>query len=504
MSIQASCLRANSGFHSREGYYVRLHERKWKLNKDVEIPIIALKSLLSEEVYLSLRSVLAFYAGSSSPSHVQNLFYRSKYYLESTAGQIPFSVESLISYRAALDVKQEWYVATLRGLIRQWDRLGFPGISADVLRLLDTWRLRGNDKGYAVQSMCPDNGPFTDIEIEGVIAAVIREFASNNLPLVDACYTLMLAMTGRRRSQITALKLKDLVRDSDRYFISFPRAKQRHQNWRSTFSRFAIIEDLWVLLQRQAADVESLFAKKLGRKVSHKLVGELPLFPFISALDINLELAPQLVSDNLHAPSVDVNDSMVLVAKKIKVFSERTGRLLQLNPSRFRYTLGTNLAREGKGEFVIAEALDHSDTQNAGIYVKNIPEIVERIDKAVALELAPIAQAFQGMLVVSERNAERGNDPTSRIGNGTVDLGTCGSYGFCGAIAPIACYTCNYFQPWLNGPHEAVLDELIRRRDTVLECTNDRKIASINDRVILAVGDVVHRCKTLNRNSTHG
>ncbi|MCY1306699.1 hypothetical protein D9M70_565720 [compost metagenome] len=58
----------------------------------------------------------------------------------------------------------------------------------------------------------------------------------------------------------------------------------------------------------------------------------------------------------------------------------------------------------------------------------------------------------------------------------------------------MACYTCKYFQPWLDGPHEAVLDRLILERDRVLEQTQDRKIAAVNDRLILAVSEVINRC----------
>ena len=90
------------------------------------------------------------------------------------------------------------------------------------------------------------------------------------------------------------------------------------------------------------------------------------------------------------------------------------------------------------------------------------------------------------------------------IPNGIVNLGTCGSYGFCGALAPIACYTCNHFQPWLDGPHEAVLDGLIYDRDKVLEKTEDRKIASVNDRLILAVSDVVGRCSAIRGEGARG
>lgn len=181
----------------------------------------------------------------------------------------------------------------------------------------------------------------------------------------------------------------------------------------------------------------------------------------------------------------------------IAVFSERTGAPLRLNPYRFRYTLGTNLAREGKGEYIIAEALDHTDTQNVGMYVKNIPDIVERLDKAVALQLAPYAQAFRGVLVRSELEARRGDDPNSRVFTGKNHVGTCGSYGFCGAAAPVACYTCSHFQPWLDGPHEEVLELLTQERDRVYGNTGDLKIASANDRLILAVGDVINRCRDM-------
>ncbi|MCW0507624.1 site-specific integrase [Aeromonas piscicola] len=491
-------------FYSREGYRVGFNDARWKLSKDVDIQISALESTLSTEMYQAFRHVLAFFAKTGSPAHVANLFYYGKYYLEITVEQPPFSVESFISFRSKLNDKTEYRLGTLRGFIRQWADLGYDGIPNESLTLLDKWTLKGNEKGYAVQSMCPDSGPLTDIEIEGVIAAVITAYSEDRLSLIDTCYTMILAMTGRRPAQITALKLKDLSNQLDKYFINFPRAKQRGQSWRMTFNKFSVVEDLWLLLQLQAAAVQRAFTDRLGAEISVELIPELPLFPALGAIDVQSNLKVQLCGDRLHAPNTYVTTAMVRVTKIINVISERTGRPIHLNPTRFRYTLGTNLAREGKGEYVIAEALDHSDIQNAGVYVRNIPEIVERIDKAVALQLAPIAQAFQGVLVVTEGDAKRGNDPSSRISNDVVNLGTCGSYGFCSAFAPISCYTCNHFQPWLDGPHETVLDGLIQERDRVLEQTEDRKIASVNDRLILAVSDVVSRCNTMRKEVTHG
>lgn len=491
-------------FHSRDGYVVELLGERWRLSKDIDVPIGAFCKIFPGDKY-TLRQVLAFYAKHSSPSHVQNLLMRFAHYVNALDGAELFSVESMINYRATLDKSRAWYLSTVRVFLRQWVRLGFPGIPTDTLTLLDSLRIKGNEKGRAVQSQSPEDGPLTDVEMQGVVESTTHCFATNVLGLTETAMLMTLAMTGRRPAQVSALKLKDLIKLEGKYFINFPRAKQRHMGWRSSFNKFAIIEDLWMLLNGQADYVRVLFAKSLAAKVIPELMGgELPLFP-----NTNEELAlaqdlKVLKSDRLHIPSVEIYNMVVAVGKKINVISERSGMPLHLNPNRFRYTLGTNLAREGRGEYVIAEALDHSDIQNAGVYVKNLPDIVKRIDKAVAMQLAPYAQIFKGVVIRSENEATRGNDPSSRISNGRKNVGSCGSHGFCNALAPVACYTCAYFQPWLDGPHEEVLDALIQERERVKDLTCDLKVASANDRLIYAVSDVVNRCRAAEGEKNNG
>ncbi|MCO8165221.1 tyrosine-type recombinase/integrase [Pseudomonas sp. 21LCFQ010] len=464
------------------------------------MPIGTIAPYLDPARYVHLKNVLGFYAKTSSAKHVSNLFYRCKDYLDMTQGQHPFSLASLISYRSSLDSKTEWYLGTLRGMIRQWARLGYPGIPDNSLALLDKLTLKGNEKGYAVQSMCPDTGPLTDIEMGAITEGALAAFGNGHVTLTDTCLLLTLALTGRRPGQIAALKVKDLISGDGRYQVNFPRAKQRSQGWRKSFKKFPVVEDLWLLLQEQVEFTTEEFSVRLaqaGQTLDPRTIKELPLFPELNNLRSDLPLVDQLENDALHVPTNRISDAVSRVASVIQVVSERTGSLIHLNPRRFRYTLGTNLGREGRGEYVIAEALDHSDMQNAGVYVKNLPEVVERIDKAVALQLGPIAQQFQGVLIPSERHARRAGDPRSRICSRSGNVGSCGSYGFCGALSPIACYTCVHFQPWLDGPHEAVLVQLISERDSVYETTNDLKIASVNDRLILAVSDVVSRCKAM-------
>lgn len=484
-------------FYSREGYQVSFDAPRWKLSKDIDIPIDAISAYLDDQTHKSLRHVLAFYSKSGSQSHVRNLFERCKHYLERTVGLIPFSIESLISYRGSLDTHTEWYMGTLRGLIRQWGRLGYAGISKDALSLLKKWTIKGNEKGYAVQSMCPDTGPFTDIEMGTIADGILNAYGNEELELTDTALAMVLAMTGRRPSQVAALKIKDLIGHANKYVVNFPRAKQRGTPWRTAFKKFPVVEDLWILLQQQAALVEEEFGKIFGAPVKAELIRELPLFPEYQNIDIGVALDRQLEGDNLHVPTLRVSENLDRIEKRITMVSERTGGQIHLNPNRFRYTLGTNLGREGRGVYIIAEALDHSDTQNVGVYVKNLPDIIERIDKAVALQLGPIAQAFQGVLIASESAARRAGDPSSRVCSSNGNVGSCGSYGFCSALAPIACYTCSHFQPWVDGPHEDVLNHLIEDRDRIFESTGDLKIASVNDRLILAVSDVVNRCNVM-------
>lgn len=483
-------------FLSKDGYEISIASNHWRLNKDQAINF-DVPAWVPDELVRSFRQVLAFYGQTLSAIYTNATYFRiNKYFVHSQAF-VPFSPESLISYRHVLGKKDEYHLSPIRAFIRTWISLGYAGIPLETMAMMEKWRIKGNEKGYAVQSMCPEDGPFTDIEMGGLVSGFVECYASGRLKLLDTCYAMTLAMTGRRPIQLVSLKIKDLVSVDGKYFINFPRAKQKYGEWRSQFKKYEIVEDLWILLQSQASAVRSSFEKRLGWQLGEEQVAELPLFHSLHHYDGSKSINSQLDGDFLHARVLEVNERLREVRDIVNVISERTGAITHLNAYRFRYTLGTNLAREGRGEYIIAEALDHSDIQNAGVYVKNIPDIVERIDKAVALRLASFAQAFLGVIVKDEAKARRGEDRSSRVCSAGGNVGTCGSYGFCGALAPIACYTCSHFQPWLDGPHELVLDDLLRERDSVRDTTGDLKIASVNDRLILAVSNVVTRCNAM-------
>ncbi|MCG5498641.1 hypothetical protein LPW30_13030 [Ectothiorhodospira variabilis] len=472
------------------------------MSKNVSIHVRLVADLLEENARLGFLKTLAHYASSLSAAHAENNFMRFYHMLRST-GASELNDKVLINYRSSLNSENEWYLGVIRGFLRRWYKMGFPGVSNDLIRLLDGWRLRGNRKGDAIKRKDPSSGALTDIELQAFNEGAVCAFERNLISLSELAMSLVVSNTGRRPGQISHLKIVDIVegknaKDERSYLLNIPRGKQG-DGFRAGFKAFAVTEDLWAILSAQARNSIEQTKALLGFDLQEVDRKQIPLFPDLAAMKLVTspkELRELLGTDKLHIAAAEITDVLQFVAEAGDVVSERTGEPLRINARRFRYTTGTRAAREGFGELVIAELLDHSDTQNAGVYVKNIPEHVKRLDEAIGYQLAPLAQAFAGVLVDSEREAKRGSDPASRVrteaGHG---IGTCGELGFCGANVPVPCYTCMHFQPWMDAPHNEVYQHLISERERLIDVTGDMQVAAVLDRSIIAVAEVIQRCE---------
>lgn len=461
--------------------------------------------LVTDSFLMASKLALLWYAESMSPSHLMNMYQRLEHLLRTvTAGRNELlneiTSQDLINYRATLKKRDSWYLGSLSGLLQKWRQLGYPGVTDDAVKLLKQFRIEGNIKGEAVLTMDPEHGPFTDIEVQSIQAGLDRKLFDRQISLEKYLLVYLYMLLGQRSVQYAGLKVCDVgvslsKEGSPVYTLSVPRAKQREQLSRTEFKNRVLIPQIGKLLVEYANQVRVAYEDRLPDS------SQAPLFP------AKQSRANEPSGFKFHRTSGSLAQSLERTLNKLKVISERTGKPLHITATRFRRTVGTRAATEGHGELIIAELLDHSDTQNVGVYVEATPGIVERIDRAVATQLAPLAQAFAGVLITDESQAIRAGDPTSRICDPRFDIsmkpmGNCGKHGFCGLLAPIACYTCSNFQPWLDGPHEAVLSHLISERERLLT-TNDTRIASINDRTILAVAEVVRQC-TVIRTETRG
>ena len=485
-----------------KGYYFHIWDSEWVLDKNSTVNLSFFHENLDKNILNSFVHVLAYYASNLSASHTYNIAVRFNHMIKNTGSSIVDDT-MLINYRASLSRTNEWYLGTVRGFLRKWYELGYDGVDESVIQLLESWTIKGNRKGDAIKRKDPNQGPLSDNELQAFNEGAVTAFELNIITLDEFAISLITSNTGRRPVQISHLKVIDVLcgtnkRDEPYYLLNVPRAKHG-EGFRSQFKDFAITQELWSILSAQARNAISRVEKSIGCKLSEQDSQQVPLFPdysVIRKIGSLFELRALATSDKLHITASKVTDTLKFVVAASDIRSERTGEELSITARRFRYTTGTRAAREGFGELVIAELLDHSDTQNSGVYIKNIPEHVERLDAAVGFQLAPYAQAFAGVLVDSEKSAERGDDPNSRVrteeGSG---IGTCGEHGFCGANVPIPCYTCIHFQPWLDGPHKEVYQDLLKERERVKDITGDLEVAAILDRSIVAVADVIIRCE---------
>lgn len=499
--LKSKLVTVGSSHTSRAGYVFHEDDTHWLLDKNTKVAVGAARDLLDSDVGVGFVNTLVFYATNLSAGYT-DIICKSMLNILRVTGASKITESMLINYRATLNSETEWQLGVIRTFLKKWYELGYSGVSEDVIELLYGWTIKGSPKGDVVKRLDPLNGPLSDIELQGFNDGIVQAYEKSGISITDLALGLVISNTGRRPIQISHLKLKDVLLTKNKkgepcYLVNIPRAKQRAAVFRELMKQYAITHELWVILSAQA-----LFAKKgveqlLNFELQEIDRSELPLFPDLDAIaevKSPRELRALINSDRLHIKSSQVTEAIRRCAAVANIHSERTGELLNATSYRFRYTTGTRAAREGFGTMVIAELLDHSDNQNAGIYIENIPDHVAKLDQAVGHQLSHYAQAFAGVLVDAEKDALRGNDINSRIKRNGEGIGTCGSQGFCGANVPIPCYTCMHFQPWLDGPHQIVYEELIAERERLLNVTGDMQIAAVTDRSILAVANVIQLC----------
>jgi integrase len=498
-------------YQSLYGYTFVVTNTRWELSKGVTLNVGSLKGKLDPSIANGFVGTLVHVARTASSHHAYNYLNRYIHMVDVVGGAL--TTTSLINYRATLDRDKEHYLGTLRSFLYKWAELGYPGVDDSIVGLLRGWTLRGNIKGDAVQRKDPEKGDLTENELIAFNEGAARAFEKGLLTTAELAMALLLSCSGRRSQQISHMKVTDVemsarkVNDEDQGLIRIPRAKQQGAGFRDRFNTFRASGELWAILQAQRKQCIRDAELAVGRALDTNERQGLPLFPDVDAfrsITSFAEFQSLLGTDRLHCAPALVNRVLKKVVEASGCYSERTGRLLSVTSRRFRYTTGTRAARQGVGLAGIAELLDHTDIQNAAVYVKNIPEHVAAIDTAVGHQLATYAQAFQGVVVDSERDAKRGDDPASRIRHRGRGTATCGKHGSCGANVPIPCYSCVHFQPWLDGPHEAIYADLVADRARILKETGDETVAAINDRTILAVAEVIRRCEERRRETVGG
>lgn len=513
MELQQLDQNDESLYVSLRGVQFDFHQDNWVLNRNITINLSFLESFntfLAEDI----RETLLYFSENYSAGYVASFTKCLRRYSE-ISGFNELTELGLLKMKRFLSKAGEPQLATLRTFVRQMKYLGLNETIADgVYELFDQWPLSGGVRGIPVLSLDPENGPFSALEFEAIGMRAAQKFAEGKLSVEGYALISLFKATGRRPDQICSLKVKDFSMSSKHigtpiYVVKIPRIKQGGQFFRSEFRAFGLLNYVGQIVEKHISNTVLSIQASLGRKLTLLERNELPLFVGRNLYNELLEkplgsyLLDYLKTEISHLRTQILSSRLVSAVSSLGVISERTGQLIKINPYRFRYTLGTRAAIESAGIVTIAKLLDHSDTQNAGVYVANVPEYAVEISKIMNQPLARYASAFAGRIIKDESEANEEVFGATRIPlrEKDCDVGSCGSSAFCQDYAPIACYLCTKFRPWVDAPHHLVLQWLMEERKSLINSTNkDMTVVSINDRAIVAVCQVIKLCEEEKKN----
>ena len=445
---------------SRDGYAFDENENFWRISKDNTINFSQPILNINKKTLDGFRKTLAIYAEKYSSYHVSHMYQQFQRLVISTNLEI-IDEPIILDWKNKLGKEHEWYL-----------------------------------------------GAFTENEILALMAELARLWREELISFETYAYIHLLQTTARRPIQIRHLKFEDLRKEISQgtwnYFLNIPSAKKRGILFRETFKKLAITEDLYLIL----LNFMEYQYKKLLSLVDETFISgykmKLPVFIDWSCLKKNIKNRnfdlSLLNKDIFHysASSLEQNALRKFCIHQ-KAVSERTGEIIHVNARRFRHTRGTNLGRKGVGATIIAELLDHTDTQNVKVYTENTADTVQYIDRVIGAEMGKLAQAFTGKIISNLNESERGYDPTSLITNNGIDtIGACGTNDFC-ITGYETCYLCPKFRPLIDGPHQQILNKLYEEKEERLKQTKSIDYASSKDRIILAVEYVVQVCNDMKR-----
>lgn len=404
-------------------------------------------------------------------------------------------VSDVLAFAESLSKRQRYLLRRLKEHLLIWSESGAYGLSDELRKFLPKMETESHVVGAAVRTMDPNTGPLTDMEYESVVSAIRQAYATGSLNLADYTLLVLALSLAARPLQLAMLKTKDFseLKRSDGssvFILQVTRLKQgTGVRPRTLFRARELAPAVGMLVKDQCAVVHR-WAKEQGI-----LPDEAPIFPTLDSKHRQAEAA--VLGLERHMSGKNLCEKLTRLLNKLSVQSHRTGQAINLFQTRLRRTLGTRAAAEGLRAEVIADLMDHSWIDSSLVYIETRPAIIERIDKALALQMAPLAQAFAGTL--AKRPEKMAGKVVHYATSTALDtVGGCGKYAFCGLAAPLACYTCSYFNPWLDAPHEALLERLLSEREELLQMS-DLRMAAVNDRTILAVAEVVSQCAEARR-----
>lgn len=473
-------------------YKFSLADPAWVLDKNVKLNISLILEKLHSSHHDYFLNTLSFFATTRSTSYTKKMFWAFNDFLKSSKDGLITDLSVINYHKQAINNKSD-HLESMRVFLKKWLYLECPGVTDYQVKVLCEGKTKKRRIGEMVNTMDLTKGPLIENDIINFNEGAILLYEKGIIKISELVMALITSYTGRRPIQTSHLKLKDILSLSDVHSneiaLKYPRAKHSGA-FRSEFKKLKITEELNDLIIILCEENINVVENLVGRDLTNDELAELPLFIDLEALNVvinNNDFSRLLETDYFHIKANLITCKIQKIANNIDSLEYAK----VINARRFRYSLGTRAAQEGYGESIIAELLDHRSTKFVACYVKNIPEHADKIDDMVAGSILNYAKAFKGELVNSDTGSIKIKNHKGK------DSGNCSNCNDCNAPVPIPCYTCPYFKPWIEAPHNDLYDFLIKERKRISDITEDIKVTTALDRTIVAVSEVIKKCNVI-------
>ena len=357
------------------------------------------------------------------------------------------------AYTKLAQIRDLQPISPLRRLIQFLITYEAPDFDIDTALELLSIEVGGNQNQFQrLYTMDAEMGPFTREELRFIDECILNDSA----PLDSRIIMALCREFGLRPIQISLLKQSDFQRNPKTgvAWLNVPKVKQRTQWRRSEFSKRILPDDevadmleemieenKWIVdifdqesppLFQRRFNQSRVFSNnfKATRRDAYNpyediFVGDKKDFAFhLSTTSINWRLS-QL---SFYMP-----------------LSPRTADRFQLNPYRFRYTVGTNAVLQGRSEPEVAMLLDHSNLGSVRHYFKNTREFWELIEKSTSSRAEQKHFAVAFMTREPEEQNMYVKDVAEKINFTTI--GKCHKGAPCAYEVAVSCYSCQEFRP---------------------------------------------------------
>lgn len=499
---------------SREGHVVDTSGLRWYLPSTAG----GATTLKFDKIYnLRFRYALMRYCihiiKTTSAAHAYNAFKDCWRFLLLVNPE--FNRVNIADFEAELIAYVEKVVATTRQdhklyqiyLVKAWylwgaQYLSEVGFSSEYACVLEALKIPGGPRGEAVKNEDIDAGPLHRIyELQPLYNALHATTCADVAECEQRAALALFIAHGRNPANLSWLRESDLINvapglDEPCWVIRYPRIKKRLLNPRDDFVEVQLPTEFAPYIQDLIAanrDIEPFDWMGIDPEGYDR--------PLFFNHNVNKAAAASGQCDAyFNYPSYYFATLLQGFVLRHSIVSPLTEMLVHLSPRRLRYTLATNLVKDGATQRQLAQILDHTDLQHVQVYFDLAGDIVELLDKALIGPYAQMLRFFKGDFIMPGQKVVNEDDVGKHIpfvyieDAPDIDLGVCGKHSLCALHPPYSCYKCPKFQAYLDADHEAVLLHLINEREEKFRSA-DKRIAGQLDEIIFAVAQVVEKCK---------